>query len=354
MEDSITALREAGRRMEKDVAVQHRLGHVLLEMGELTEARAAFERALRAGPGLPECLAGMAGVEIACENWNEALELARSALAADPSFQFAAYSAGLALVGLGRNQEARDFLAAGMGARKRWLSDPLTQELNAYRLTVSGLMDAAASAVGKGNHAQAALLYEKILARTPADLEALNNLSACLIEMGQFDRAQQHLESTLRRTPESFAAHLNFATLALKRQDLALARAHVDLAVQFGSTVGRTHFMRGYVMILQGELNGAKQELLKTVELDARNAQYFVLLCEITAELDQVEEARGWCRKAIEIDPKLLLARENLCSLALRAGDLAEARAAVAALEELAPSSPRTIALRQQLRKREQ
>lgn len=348
---SIAALREAARKLETSAAVQQRLGQQLLSQGEFADARAAFGRALVVAPESPECLAGMAGVEIAGEHWNEALVLARRALAADPSYTPAAYFAGLALQGLGRDEEARDFLALGTDSRVRWLNDPLTQELNGYRLTTGGLMEAAGAAVGSGNYARGAALYEKVLARKPKDPEVLNNLSGCLIELGQFDRAEQLLELTLRCAPASFAAHLNFATLALKRQDLQRARYHADLAVELGGSVGRTHFMRSCVMVFQDDWTGAEKELRAAVELDARNPQFFLALAEILAKREDIQEARMWCGKAVAIDPNLAPARESQCSLALKAGDLAEAREALAALEKLAPTDPGTIALRKQVQK---
>lgn len=346
---ALVALREAGRGLRTDPAVQQRLGHALLDAGEVAEARSAFELALAASPLAPECLVGLAAVEIREERWSQALELTRRALAADPTFQYATFLTGSALQGLGRDDEAREFLSTGMGARTRWLADALTAELNAYRRTTSGLMDAAGAAAAAGNHARAAALYEQVLARKPDDPEAQNNLCACLIDMGQLERAQALLETTLQNQPQSFAVHLNFATLGLRRQDLPFARSHADRAVELGGSVGRTHFMRGYVMMLQEEWVAAERELRATIDLDARNPQYFLALSEVTAQLGRIEEARSWCRKAVALAPAFPPARASLCSLALRAGDRSEARSAFAVLEKIAPSDPLTVALRREL-----
>ena len=353
-EESMTALREAGRMLGENAAVQQRLGQLLLEQGDVAGARAAFDRALAAAPKRAECMAGMAGVEIASERWNEALELARRALAADPSLQHASYLAGLALQGLGRHEEARSFLAAGMDGRLRWLPDPMTQDLSGYRLTTLGLVESARAAAASGNPARAVELYGRVLARDPEDPQLLNNLAAGLIDLGQLDRAEQALERAVQRAPGSFASHLNLVEIGLRRADLQMARRHADRAVEMGGSVGQTHFARARVLSLQDDLEGAAQELRATVELDARNPQYFLALAENAARRGQVDEAREWCRKVLEMDPRLLSARVNLCTLALRAGDLEEARAALAALEQQAPTHPRTILLREELQKREQ
>ncbi len=348
-EDANAALREAGRRMPTDAAVQQRLGHLLLQLGEVPDARIAFERALAVAPDKPECMAGLAAVENAAGNWNAALDLAQRALSIDPSFQTAAYAAGLALQGLGRDEEARRSLAAGVGAQPRWMWDPLTSEVFAYRLTTTGLLAKANHAFGSGDYASAARIYETLVKRKPKDPEILNNLAACQIELGELDRAEKILEITLRLDAESFAAHLNMAELALKRGDAVNARKHADQAVDQGGGMARARFVRARVMMLQGDLEGADRDLQAAARIDPRNLQCFVLLTEVAIKRNRLDEARAWCRKVLELDASLVAARINLGVLALRAGDVAEARSVLAVLEKQAPSNPRTISLREEI-----
>jgi tetratricopeptide (TPR) repeat protein len=352
IEESIALLREAGRRLEKDAAVQQRLGQHLLQIGDVSGARAAFEHALAAAPRQPECLAGMAGVELASERYGAAAELAQRAFTADPTLESAAYTAGLALQALGREKEARVFLASGMGARPRWLKDPLAQELVSYRRTTSGLVEDASNAQLAGNYALAAQLYEKLAQRDPDDADMQNNLASSLIELGRLDHAEQALSKAMQRAPQSFAVQLNLAELWLRRKDLARARAHADRAVELGGSVGSTHFMRGRVMMQQNDLEGAARELLRTVELDARNPQHFLALAEVSFRRNRSDEARMWCRKALEIEPSDVTARVNLAVMAMRAGDWTEARGALAVLQQQAPDDPRTISLEKDIRNR--
>jgi tetratricopeptide (TPR) repeat protein len=349
-EESIGLLREAARRMERDAAVQQRLGQSLLQFGDVPGARTAFDRALEAAPNQAECLAGMAGVELASERFARALELAQRALAIDPTFKSAAYTAGLALQGLDREAEARAFLAAGLGARPRWLKDPLTQELVSYRRTTSVMLEDASNAHASGNFPLAVRLYETLLKRKPDDAEIQNNLASNLIELGQLERAEKALALAEKRDPQAFAVQLNLAEMWLRRSDLARARAHADRAVELGGSVGRTHFLRARVMMQQNDLEGAARELYRTVELDASNPQYFLVLAEVAFKRNRGEETRMWCRKVLEISPNEVSARVNLGVLAMKAGDWEEARAMLAELKRQVPSDPRTIALETDIR----
>jgi hypothetical protein len=51
--------------------VQQRLGQWLLERGDSAGAAAAFQKALACRPDQPECLTGLAGVELQREHWME-------------------------------------------------------------------------------------------------------------------------------------------------------------------------------------------------------------------------------------------------------------------------------------------
>jgi tetratricopeptide (TPR) repeat protein len=351
-QEGIAQLRDAAMRMPNEAGVQQRVGLQLIDAGDLEGARKSIERALVLAPQRSESLASMARLELACEHWDKALQFAQRALAADPKSQSAAYTAGLALSNLGRDDEARNFLAAGRGAHSNWLEDPLTREMLSYRMSSNVLVDEASNAFAAHDYAHAAQVYERLLARQPGDLGQLNNLAASLIELGKLDRAEQVLKTAEARAPDSFAVQLNLAEMYMRRNQVDLARQHAESAVALGGSVGSTHFVLARVLATQKDIDGSYRELKKAVELDARNPQMFVALTEVSIQRNRIDEARTWCRKALEIDPSLLPARVNQCVLALRMNDLEEAKDALAVLEKQAPTNPRTVALRQEIEKR--
>ena len=345
-EPALAALREAARKLPDTPAVQQRLGTWLLDGGDPEGARAAFNQALKRAPDQPEILIGLAGVELAHERWNEAFALAKRALKNAPIYRAAHFAAGQALQGLGRTEEAKAQLAAGLNARSSWLPDELSNTFISYRLTSSSLAEDASAANAAGNYSRAVELYEKLARRKPEDSELLINLGANLVELGRYERADEVLTKALALAPQAFAVHLNLCELHLHRNQLPEARAAAEKAVEFGGTVGRTHFTLGRVLVLSNDIEGGYRELKAAAALDARDPSLFLALTNAAGRLGQVEEARAWCRKALELDSNSLAGRGMQGLLAVQAHDLDEARAALALLEKLAPQDERTKRLR--------
>lgn len=350
-EAALAALREAANKLPADPAVQQRLGHWLLDGGDLDGAQAAFLKALAARPDQPEFLTGLAGVAVARASWDEALTLTKRALKGNPGYRPAFYARGQALQGLGRSEEAKALLAAGMNAKLTWYPDALTREFLGYQLTTSSLSEQASAAVASGEYARAVDLYEKLVQRKPDDPDMLSNLGANLVETNRLERAAEVLTKAAALAPQSFAVQLNLSEMYLRQQKPAEARSAALRAVELGGTVGRTHFQLGKTLALAKDYPAAYRELKSAVELDARDPRMFLALAETTMRMQRNEEARSWCRKSLELDSNSLPGRLIQGSLAVNAGDLAEAREALAALEKIAPQDPRTGSLRNEVQR---
>jgi len=347
---ALAALREAARELPGDPAVQQRLGQWLLDRGDLEGAAAALQKALSLRPDQPDFLSGLAAVELARKRWNEALALAQRAMRIPGSRQ-AALCAGKALEGLGRTGEAKPLLEAGKDAQPNWFPDELEAEYLSYRLTTRALTEDAALAVAQGNLSRAIELNEKLVRRNPQDTEALNHLGANLIEAGRFDRAAEVLAKALALAPQSYSVHLNLCTLYIRQDKLSEARAEAQRAVEVSGNLASTHYQLGRVLALQNDLEGSYRELKAAIELDDRDPRMYLSMAGTAAQLSRLDEARLWCRKAIEFDPFSVPARRLQGGLALSAGDLDEASAALAVLARVAPQDERTVALREALKK---
>jgi tetratricopeptide (TPR) repeat protein len=348
-EPALAALREAAQKLPNSPAVQQRLGQWLLDRGDAAGAQAAFEQALKRAPDQPEFLTGLAGVELSRERWSEAFSLAKRALKNSPGYAQAHFVAGQALQGLGRADEAKAQLAAGVNAVPTWFRDELTTDYLAYRLTTSALAEDATREKTSGNFAHAVDLYEKLVLRKPDDADLLNNLGASLIELGRLDRADEVLARALALAPQAFAVHFNLCELHIKRKQLPEARAAAEKAVELGGGVGRTHFELARVLMMQKDTAGAYRELKTAAELDARNADVFLALTDAAGRLGRIEEARGWCRKGLELAPNSVAGHGMQGMLAFQSGDLELARSELALLEKLAPQDQRTTMLRNAL-----
>lgn len=349
---ALATMKAAASRLENQAGVQQRLGQWLLELGEYDAARQCFERALARMPDHSDVLSGLAAVEVERQRWNEAMALAKRSLKVDPSNRSARYALGTALRGLGREDEARAQLAAGQGAKPRWIEEPLTREFLRYRVTTSGLTEDAGAAAAGGNHGRAAELYGQLVKRQPGDATLKNNLAASLIELGRFEEAERVLKEALVLDPGMFAVPLNLCDLYTRQNRLDQARPYGEQAVALGADVGRTHLALARVLALQGDYPRAYAELERSVELDARNPQAFVALGETAVRLRRMSDARQWWRKVLELDPGHVPTRVNLALLSIQESDLEEAKRQLLECEKQAPEQPKVKALREELRKR--
>ena len=351
IEAGMELLKRAARELPRNPAVQQRLGQRLLEVGDLEGARAAFQRALASRPDQPEFLTGLAGVELAHERWNEALQLARRALKGAPDYRPAFFAKGRALQGLGRDEEAKPLLAAGLNAAVTWYPDELRRDLVSYVLTFSALSAEAANANMRGDYPHAVDIFEQLVKRKPDDPDMLSNLGANLVEVGRLDRGEEILKRALAVAPQSFAVHLNLSELYLRQNKLAQARDEAERAVQIGGTIGRTHYQLARVLGTLKDYEGAYHELTTAAGMDARDIRVLLALTDTAAKLGRSDEARAWCRRVLSLDSNSVPGLGMKATLALSAGDLDEAQTAVAALEQVAPQDKRTLWLRSELQK---
>ncbi len=350
-EAALELLHEAARRLPDNPAVHQRLGQWLLEAGDSEAARAAFERALALRPEQPGFLTGLAYVELAREHWREALALAKRALRSAPGYRPALFAEGQALQRLGRDEEAKVPLAAGLDAKVIWYPDELSRDFEAYRIGSLALAGQASSALDEGNFARALELFEKLVQRKPQDPDLLRGLGGSLTEVGQLERAEEVLNKALALAPQSHAVHLELSNLYLRQDRLADARREAERAVELGGTLGRTHHQLGAVLLQQQDLEGACREFEAAVALDVHDLRIFLELTSTSSKLGQVDKARSWCRRALELDPNSVPARGLQGLLAIAARDFDEAQAALKVLEQVAPRDSRTGLLRSELQK---
>ncbi len=117
-------LEEALRRNPKDAAVWHALGLVRLRQGDSSGARQAYDSGLQADPGALENRVGLATLALKEHQPAEALRQYDAIIAARPRFADAQLGRSLALLELGRLDEAEQALdqAQRLGADSRVVS----------------------------------------------------------------------------------------------------------------------------------------------------------------------------------------------------------------------------------------
>ena len=95
-----------------DAKAHVQLGLIALKTGDDATAETEYLTALRDDPGNREVLNNLGEISLRRRDWARALEYLTAALDRDPGFFEAAYNRGVALVGLGRRDEAQAALRA--------------------------------------------------------------------------------------------------------------------------------------------------------------------------------------------------------------------------------------------------
>jgi Flp pilus assembly protein TadD len=216
----------------------------------------ARDRAVRFGAGLGVlAVLGLAGAaHVRAQVWRDPLTLWSDAARKAPGHPTAAANRGVALLGIGRYEEARAALAAAL-------------ELDPRGHTA--LQNLGALEVGLGNFDAAEPLLRAALAREPLDSLALAGLGAVAMEQGRPEEA-----------------------IALHRRSLAIG----------GDPRVRTNL--GQILLLTGELEAARVEFRRSLALDASQPVALRKLGEIALRFGDFAEAAAALEGARALRPE--------------------------------------------------
>ncbi|HXJ01386.1 MAG TPA: tetratricopeptide repeat protein [Micropepsaceae bacterium] len=159
-------------------------GCTLANANRLTEALAAFDRAIAIAPHFAESLTNRGAVQLALKNPADALKSFDAALAANPGLAQAWNNRGNALCELGRYDEAVGSYDRVLAARPN-LFEPLLNRSNAL-LAARRIDEALAS-------------YDRALAAKPDSTDALKGRANALFEHKRFEEAIAGYQAVLAR-----------------------------------------------------------------------------------------------------------------------------------------------------------
>ena len=354
LEDALRLLQElnaAPAQTESQLApVQQRLGEALAESSDLAGAAEAYRLVIELMPSAAEGYHGLGQVRLLQQDYAAARQLLERAVVLDSRYRAAHYSLGLAYRGLGMVDEAQIELARGVDAVPRYLSDPLTAQINAYVVNHPALRNRAASMLLSGRPDKAAELLEQILNDQPGGATDLNNLAIAYMRMGRFEEARVSLEKALRIAPEKFSTWLNLSSLATRTGDQEAALAYAEAAVERAPNLAQTHMSLAMAEAELGYLKRTAASLERAVRLDERDPQVHGMLAEVSVQLGRLELAEEHFGIVLTLLPDSLTGMLNLGQLYLQQGRLDDARELLARANKLAPGNARVTAFDREIR----
>ncbi|MGV2291766.1 tetratricopeptide repeat-containing glycosyltransferase family protein [Trinickia sp. YCB016] len=221
-----------------DYAEAHNhIGNVLTELGRLSEAEEAYQRAIEIRPQYPEALNNLGNVLRSLGRHAEAEMVCRLALAARPGFSEAHNSLGVVLSDLQRFPEAETAFRQALSFR------PDNSEAH-YNLGV------VLRALDRLSEAEAA--YRQALAIRPDCVEALNNLGSVLQAFDRLPEAAAAYGQALTLRPGFAEAHQSLGNVLKELGQLAEAEAAYRRAIAIRADYGDAKFGLATLLLSTG------------------------------------------------------------------------------------------------------
>jgi tetratricopeptide (TPR) repeat protein len=267
----------AGVSAETDSPAQRLFaqGLDLHRQGQLAQALAVYEQALRLQPGYFDVLHHVGILAWQTGDHGTAEQLLRAALAVDAQVSSAHSNLGNVLKASGRLDAALASYARAL-ALDDGNADAHYNRANTLR------------ALGRFDEALAA--YERAIALQPGDAQALNNRAVVLEELGRYEAALDSLDAALTRDPAHAEAHNN----------------------------------RGNVLARQRRREAALDSFARALACRPDYSEAFVNRAKVLKDLGQLDAAQADLEHAIALEPELADAHWNLALLALLRGRLAQ------------------------------
>ena len=135
----------------------------------------------------------------------------------------------------------------------------------------------------------------------------------------------------------------NTGLKVLRAGKLDLAREKLETALRFVPNNAEINFGLGNLWFEKADIERARSFYRRTIELDQRHAGAWMNLGRVEAREHRWEDADQCLRAALAIDPASARAHFFLAEVKYAQGDLAAARAAIARALELRPNQPELL-----------
>lgn len=156
---------------------------------------------------------------------------------------------------------------------------------------------------GQGYYEQALAEYDRSLALTPQNVQALVNRGVAYFEKKNFKVAKTDFENALKLDSQQQLAYNNLALIFARENQLEQASKFIERALDFDPVNPIYLNNKGYVLLLQNQLNEAKSLIDKSLEKAPQNSYAHRNLGLYFLKTNQNIEALEAFQKAYSLSP---------------------------------------------------
>jgi protein O-GlcNAc transferase len=257
------------------------------------------------------------------------------------------------------------------------MSEQSLPELSERRQPVHPLLPGAVELHQAGRLAEAARVYEQIIAAVPGDFEATHLLGVIALQEGNFERARSLIAGALLTNPQNSIAWNNLGNVSLHLGQAETARAQIERALEIdpnsvealfnlGATLRtlglpaeavvplqRVHSiapvsaavcdMLGASLLDSGDVQGAIGIYELGVRAAPNHAGLWTSLAVASKSAHEYSRAQECAEKAVEVDPQSSNARAALAAIYYELAQIDSSLAAYRAAVELPDVSAKTL-----------
>ncbi|MDP6538577.1 MAG: tetratricopeptide repeat protein [Planctomycetota bacterium] len=320
-----------------------RHGGWLLESGRLEEAAAAFTRAREIDPSDPAGAWGLARIALQRGRAEEALSL----LALDaprPPYTHHLLAAAHRMAG----DEQAAAAEGALSGPPTW-RDPWAAEVAGRRAGIHRRLAAASTAAAAGEYARSAKVLEQLRAEDPRDVNVAGMLADVYLALERPAAAVALLLSTRDRVGRHYRVAYNLGNAHEFAGDDERALAEFEQCLRLHPRFGLAHFRRGRLLARARRDEDALNALAEAERLGQASADLCGLRATALLRLGRAAPALALLEQGCRAWPEALPLAVTRTEALIAHGTLAEAEAAVSALEAVTGEEERAQALRARL-----
>jgi tetratricopeptide (TPR) repeat protein len=301
----------ATRSSPNSASAQRHLGSILLQRGDLADARQALERSLEIYPEYSEAHNTLGLILEKQREIDAALLAYQTAIRLNPEDRLPHLNLGFLYVQKGMTSDA-------LGEFRQ------VAQLGAFRVDDFNRLAKGFFLVGSVVEAQESL--EKSSYYTPDSFVLRNNLGLTYLRQGRWENAQRELEAAARLMPDSPEVQMNLGRVFAARGLPGQAEAALKASLRLQPANPNALNFLGLVLADQGRLADAEKVLQTAIRLRPEGPDPHYTLGVVFEKQGRLLDAQREFEAALRFKPQLIPAHRALGAVLQKRGKIGDAQ----------------------------